>query len=190
MQYTLELGKIPYRGARNPVTVDINLEIITPSTTDQYLDTNLRPITEPVTQLLMTGRVYNFHKTKVFTSGQISCLIRKYFPTNPDVIRLCEFWDRYHDNLNNTTGTAEQNEVLAQFTPKDPMHFFVEACDYLEGIDLLDVPIPEKSRQYFKRNKETGELPTMYRYGSAWLHNVIPTDVIDEIQYLISQFNK
>jgi hypothetical protein len=185
MTTELSLGKIDYEnsGKKNcAVTLLITIKT-KPATTAPYLDVDLKPITE-ITELSITGTVRKPDRSDAYTCGQICDTVQEYFGKSRTIRRICEIWQRYHLN-GMRAGTRVQMEALAglKFTTGE---FYKLRCEVLAEKHLLDVPIPEESRENFRYMVGAdGELPTTYRFGSAWLYEPIPPEVLDELRQLI-----
>ena len=99
-------------------------------------------------------------------SGQISGELRKLVDDKPDIlkfcvedaIKLCDIWDRWHLN-DMRAGTQRQEEAIREFRKTRLARCsYDEACEYLSGIGLL--------------------VDNGYKYGSSWLTEEVPQDVI------------
>ena len=98
--------------------------------------------------------------------GQISGELRKLIDDKPcilrfsvaDVVKLCDIWDRWHLN-DLRAGTQRQEDALRKYYETNPQkHSYDEACEYLSGVGLL--------------------VDNGYKYGSSWLTEEVPQDVI------------
>lgn len=91
--------------------------------------------------------------------GQIHEEVKEILPA-----RLYQIWKRWHLN-DMRAGTFTQEEILRQ--AKDSgveLDSYYEQCDYLAKFDAL--------------------IDDGYKYGSKWLKEELPQDVIDYIQTL------
>lgn len=78
--------------------------------------------------------------------------------------RLAEVWERWHLN-DMRAGTPAQEEALnAVKGTFNRLNWYDEACSYLASVSLLE---------------DNG-----YRYGTAWLTEELPQDVVDYVQSL------
>lgn len=84
--------------------------------------------------------------------------------------RMVEVWERYHLN-DMKAGTAEQEAYLRAYpvTAVYPVSYYDAACEALKAANLYEVPDPRDPSQ-------------SYRYGTAWLTEAIPAEVLAEIQ--------
>lgn len=189
MRQIIELGKVDYNGSGRKnclVTLEVELEKTIPNVAP-YLDTDLRSVKDTeIFTLSISGNVWNPRKTDLYEFGQNVEVIRGFFPKNKDVQRLCDLWDRWHLN-GMKAGTTEQNKALEDVDHTGITDWYGYDCEHLEDIGLLYVPIPEDVRASFSYKAKNGELPTHYKYGSAWLTERIPDDVIQEIQEIIGR---
>lgn len=83
--------------------------------------------------------------------------------------RLLEVWDRWHLN-DLTAGTPKQEEFIREWK-KTHRYDYVDACHALVMADLL------ADYDYWPPD-ENGEKKG-YRYGSAWLTERVPDDVVE-----------
>lgn len=115
-------------------------------------------------RLSISGVVYEGKKLlkserNLISAGQ--CL-EEARPIIPE--RLAEVWDRWHLN-DMRPGTQRQQEALNQV--KDTFNrltWYDEACAYLASLDLL--------------------VDNGYKYGSAWLTEELPQEVVEYIESL------
>jgi hypothetical protein len=91
--------------------------------------------------------------------GQIREEVKGIIPA-----RLYQIWKRWHLN-NMRAGTFAQEEILRQAKDKGvDVSSYEKACDYLHSFDVL--------------------VDEGYRYGSAWMKEELPQDVIDYLSVL------
>ena len=95
------------------------------------------------------------------TSGQNSDSLRKWSPCNENANRVADIWDRYANN-DLRAGTLKQSEILRQAELDGRSIDYVSALEILEEANLIS---------------DNG-----YKYGSQWLFEDIPQEVIDEIK--------
>lgn len=110
----------------------------------------------------MSGNVWNRLRTDIYSGGQIVDQIAKMFPHKKKVQRMAEIWERYH--LNNMRAGCEHQHKLGwgenKIDGKWAGHLYEK-----EGGCLLK-PCPECG----------------YKYGSKWLREEIPAEIIAEIE--------
>ncbi len=114
----------------------------------------------------MMGGIWNANMSDYVCCGQMVDELASYFPRNQLVQEMCEVWKRWHLN-DLKAGSPAQRQYLRNFPPEEWDYGFV--CDYLADAGLH----PDESYEY------NGE---PYRYGSAWLKEEIPPDVIEKIK--------
>lgn len=99
-------------------------------------------------------------------SGQISGELRKLVDTEPallkfrveDARKLCDVWDRWHLN-DMRAGTKKQEDAIREWRKtKRGSYKYDDACKYLSKIGLL--------------------VDNGYRYGTSWLTEEVPQDVL------------
>lgn len=95
-------------------------------------------------------------------SGQVSEYLTKDSPapgfTRKDCSRLKQVWQRWHLN-HMRAGTPKQEEAVRNWRPTADDPSYEGACKMLESIGLLT---------------DNG-----YRYGSSWLKEEVPLDVLE-----------
>jgi len=96
--------------------------------------------------------------------------------TRGKLARFFEVWERWHLN-DLRAGTPEQMAELerrkAEYTDRSTSHY-EWACKVLAEAGLLEVPNPIPAPQ----DDVSREWPKMYRYGTAWLREEVPQDVL------------
>lgn len=105
--------------------------------------------------LAISGDTNNAH-------GQIyECLSPDAVPKEPftknDILKLREYWERWHLNDTNA-GTPKQEAAVRAWKAAGNKYDYKDACNYLKTIDLYE---------------DDG-----YRYGSKWLFEEVPQEVI------------
>lgn len=110
-----------------------------------------------------------------FVGGGGQCLdrISKFYPENKDYQRLVEIWKRWHLN-GLKAGTRKQIEVVNEFFPCSLCYDYDDVCGILKEKDLYE------DGSFNERGK--GEIP--YKYGHAWLVEILPDDIKTEVAEL------
>lgn len=80
-----------------------------------------------------------------------------------EILKLLDIWDRWHLNTMRA-GTPRQQEILRPWLKRTPNKDYTEQCDYLFSHGLL--------------------IDDGYKYGTAWLYEPLPDDVITFISGL------
>jgi hypothetical protein len=115
-------------------------------------------------RLSISGVVYEGERllrseSNLISGGQCLDEARSIIPE-----KLAEVWERWHLN-DMRAGTHRQEEALRPVKDTfDRLNWYDEACNYLSSIDLL--------------------FDGDYKYGSAWLTEELPADVIEYIESL------
>ena len=112
----------------------------------------------------MSGNIWMPSRRDIYAGGQNLEEIGALFPDDAKVQRMVAIWRRWHLN-DMRAGTCAQEEIIeahkSEF-PGYPTSFYVWACELLRSHDLYE---------------DNG-----YKYGSRWLKEEIPADVIAEIE--------
>ena len=125
----------------------------------------------------VSGRIFNHIQTNIYCGGQCLDEIFNFRKADKDFLKVYEWWKEYHLNDLNG-GTKEQMKAVKEWVSKGNDYDYTEVCGYLKGIGLYEVPFDG----YAESQKYNGEL---YRYGSDWVINEIPENVVDEIKEFI-----
>lgn len=171
MKYVIDLGKVAYEKPEHKTNaVEVTVELKPAQKVAPYLTIDFKPVPEDAVELSICGTIWNSRHTDSACGGQCTDEIKRLFPESEPVQRLCVIWDRWHLNGMNA-GCRIQNEVLKEFTfdPKKGDHY-AQACEFLKSCDGYHLPRPDGGD---------------YKYGTAWLFEEIPNDVIEELHALI-----
>jgi hypothetical protein len=124
------------------------------------IEVELRP-TEHGTELSICGNIWNPRETDIYSCGQNIDTIAEYIHS-PKMRRIKEIWEQWHLN-GMRAGTPIQEKAVKEWRNKTNNHSFAytEICEYLKSINLYEVD--------------------GYKYGSAWLMEPLPQDIIDEV---------
>lgn len=122
----------------------------------------LRPTTACAVAITYTeDSRLSFYGSGRHGSGQVSEYLINDKPapgfTKDDVARLCHLWERWHLN-DMRAGTPKQEEAVRQWRKVNKNASYKDTCEMLESINLL--------------------VDNGYRYGSAWLKEEVPLDVL------------
>lgn len=80
-----------------------------------------------------------------------------------EILKLLDIWDRWHLNAMRA-GTPRQAAIIRPWLKRNPNKDYTEQCDYLYRHGLL--------------------IENGYKYGTAWLYEPLPDDVITFISGL------
>jgi len=114
---------------------------------------------EKGTCLSICGNIWNPRETDIYCGGQCYDTLKELFPHNQKMKRIIEVWERYHLN-DMKAGTPAQEKLVEEYT-KDNGFDYTAVCEYLKQNDLY--------------------IDNGYRYGSSWLFEEIPAEIIAEI---------
>jgi len=186
---TLNLGKIALTGKTKRNEVSLELTIGTEGTASVQRDWDTLAEVKGGVRISICGHVWNATtRTKLATGGQIIDVICTYFDHDRRVMRICALWDRWHLN-DMKAGTRVQTAYLDGYKAA-----LFNAGSVLKGAEA--VAQVETFRRLFQTNyhktasgilKAAGLLVDRgYKYGSAWLIEQPPAQVIEELQELFS----
>ena len=133
------------------------------------------------------GNVWNPRETHCYSCGQNLDTIAIYFGGNKKVQRIVEIWQRWHMNDMKAGCTHQRAERWDErpIDPTKPTNAYIsltrdgESRPYYSGWNML---------AWAKRSEHPqgllGEPCEVcgYRYGTAWLHDEIPAEIIAEIK--------
>ena len=169
----LDLGKINYlnNGKKScPVEVSMELTLRANAEGTEYWE------------FTAVGDILNHLGTKIYHAGQCLDTIAEFRIDNKDFRKVYDWWKQYHLNGMNA-GTREQTEALRKFREANPERSnYNNECDYLKSLDLYEV----KFFGHTLQKKYNGEL---YRYGTGWVINFIPEEVVEEMKDFVRTHN-
>jgi len=157
MEKTLHLGKIDYYGTGrriNAVDIIVNLDY------GDISEDNQKP-----RRLSITGDIWNMPHTDIVSGGQNLEEIGKLFPRNKKVQRIVEVWKRWHLN-DMRAGSPAQEEWLREYG---------RGRDYTETLERL-------ANVGLAWDNDVDGYPDGYKYGSAWLTEELPDEIIAEVE--------
>jgi hypothetical protein len=153
-RYTIALPAIPYSSANASNPVEITLSI--------------QP-TEHGPRVSLQGLIWQRSRRDIESGGQNQDTLRRFYPTDARVQRLCDLWDRWHLN-DMRAGTPAQEAAIRTWRAAlpDPRrdYDYGAACDYLKSLNLYD---------------DQG-----YKYGHAWLFEPVPAEVLAELRAIFT----
>lgn len=118
----------------------------------------------------MCAEIWNPRETDTYVVGQCVEEVAAYFPYNAKARRMVEVWKRWHLN-DMRTGSPSQEAWLREHpvTFKYPDSHYEKASEALAAVGLNPDP------GYTHNGKP-------YKYGSAWLTEELPPEIVAEIQ--------
>lgn len=187
MEKIFAFGKIAFDGRAKINPVEVEIEIIKKGGEETFTvdrKTGKRTVvgkTPEYMEFTASGSIWNRSHTDIVCGGQCLDIIAEHRNemTSPAVFdRIYTLWKKWHLNGAHA-GTPEQESVVAEWKKAGNRYDFHTVCDMLKQRGLYEVAYtgPSVGRYY---NNEP------YRYGSAWLIQELPPDVIEEINQLLS----
>lgn len=134
--------------------------------TKGFRSIDLKKRRTPLLTLSITGTVRDQRGAE--WSGQCTDVVRKVWGAYPEVVELCDLWDRWHLN-DLRAGSRKQSDALRGKKNRTKHDHYTWACNYLKRKGLLT---------------DQG-----YRYGNAWLFEEIPATVVARIKTLAKKAN-
>jgi len=126
----------------------------------------IHPAPRFVVTIMFSGQRLSMMGDFIGCSGQISGELRRLIDKKPEVLKLsvedatklCDVWDRWHLN-DMRAGTKKQEDAIRELRKTQHRGYkYDEACDYLSKIGLL--------------------VDDGYKYGTSWLTEEVPQDVL------------
>ena len=163
MKFTIDFGKHDATGngiKDNLVEVAVELKGVLNDKGD-----STRP------KLSICGTIWNRLKTDCISVGQNSWEIRSLVGFSPLMKRVYHIWERYHLN-DMKAGSPRQEAYLAGYEQafREENFGFMKEWDFDDKVYLLE-----------KAGLQPDHTHNNYRYGSAWLYEPIPDDILAEI---------
>lgn len=121
----------------------------------------------------MSGEIWNPRETDIYRGGQCVDKIVAYFPDDAQAQSMLKVWERWH--LNDMKAGSPSQEKFPKENPVSP-HDYDKTCEALAAAGLN----PDPGFLYKRVNSASAESEP-YKYGSAWLKEKIPADIIAEI---------
>jgi hypothetical protein len=112
-------------------------------------------------RLSIVGDIYRGGRME--SCGQVYDAVRALFKDNVSIQMICDIWQRWHLN-DLKAGTREQNAVIDKVFSDEHRYNYDEACEVLKEKNL-----------YVDRG---------YKYGSEWLVEPLPQDIINKVREL------
>jgi hypothetical protein len=109
-------------------------------------------------RLAITGGIWNGRHTDYASCGQNLDQIGRLFPGSAKVQRIVKVWERWHLNDLRAGDPAQENWLRENGRGRD----YTETVDRLAEAGLL--------------------VHDGYRYGSAWLSEELPAEIVAEVQ--------
>ena len=112
----------------------------------------------------MSAGIWNARHTDFEMCGQCVDTVAAYFPNDEKAQEMLSVWERWHLN-DMRAGTPAQTAILRSHKdefPGYPTSYYDFACHLLEANGLL--------------------VDNGYKYGSAWLREELPTEVVAIIE--------
>lgn len=120
-----------------------------------------------------SAAVYNSRHTNWEMGGQclddIQALVERDTPYGAEYGEIVRLWQAYHLN-DSHAGTPEQEKALKEAGLNGFAAQYDECCEYLKGIGLYEVALPDGS---------------LYKFGTGWLTEEIPERDLQEIEDII-----
>lgn len=151
MKKTIDFGKVDVYGNGRRDHL-VRIEIELHVEKQHRRTIDLEEISEYHT-LSICGEVWNRLHTDIISGGQCYDYLAELLPHNEDLHRIIAMWKRWHLNDLNP-GTREQREIAGNLP-------YTEALETLGKAGLV--------------------IDREYKYGTRWLVELLPQDVIDEI---------
>lgn len=165
----VQFDKVDYRGSgRKSYTPEIEFGLELHEWPDKRtIDLELAG---PYLEFTASGGIWNPRMTDYVTCGQNLEEILNLVPENGDLRRLVTIWRRWHLNGLHA-GTTRQMEIIELMSPLYPWLF-------KNGLYDGRLAVLELSNLLFDND---------YCYGSAWLVELLPNEVVDQILSLFPE---
>jgi len=169
-----------FSGKRSKHKVTLEIELKNKDKTQKGVDGN--EYEDPL-ELSISGSIWQRDETDSLSGGQIDDDLREALRdgklevgngiSDSEMKELLDIWDKYHLN-DLSAGTERQNEIIEENKDKPKYNKFDKFLDRPKAI-LEDFDAePDKETEGFG---DEG-----YSYGSAWLFQPLPEDVVDFVE--------
>lgn len=172
MRRTFDFGKISYTTYRkaNTVTIEVELRKKGGNNIPEY------------NELSVCGEIWDcFHNDIVYGGQCLDTILLYKDQLNDEALfmEIYNLWKKYHLNSMHA-GTPEQEAAISKWEEKGNRYSYESACKMLKEQGLYEVPYSGHSTSRVYDNE-------LYRYGSAWLVEEIPKEVVSRIEELLSR---
>lgn len=187
MKATFTFGKINYNGTGKRYPAEVTLELRTRGGEDTFTYQNGKRVytghkTPEYVELAICGMIWNTKKTDCVSCGQNLDTMYKYLKHNSLFMDLYRMWKQYHLNGAHA-GTPEQEKIVNEhFASTGKRYDYTEACEVLKAANMYEVVYSGLTVGRRYENE-------VYRYGSAWIINELPGEVLTHAEYLIDCAN-
>jgi hypothetical protein len=166
VKHTLKLPLVTTKdGRRYTGSIELTIEV-RKKTNSNGLTIDLERTPSELVCVSLVGSTYRNQREDC--GGQCQDTIAQIWANEPSVQRIVALWERWHLN-DMRAGTRAQEEYLRQYRPAylPPYSYYDAACVNLTAAKLH----PDRD----------------YRYGSQWLYEDVPQEVLDELVALFAQ---
>lgn len=188
MKTTLHFGKISYNNRReNEVTIDVELRSRGGEPTFTYengVKTPTGKTTPEYVELSICGDIWNRLHTDILCGGQCLDTIAYYRDqlNDPELFDVIyDAWKCHHLNGMHA-GTPEQEAAIKAWEAAGNKYEYTAACNMLKAAGLYTVNYTGKSTGRYYNNEP-------YTYGTAWIIEELPGDVLIRIEHIITAAN-
>lgn len=186
MKATFDFGKINYLGTGKRYPAEVKVELTRrggdPVFTMNGKEREYTGETTPeYVELSICGNIWNTHKSDIICGGQCLDRMLPYLKRDALFVELYNLWENYHLN-GRKAGTPEQEAAIKKWMAAGNRYDYPAACDYLKSINLYEVIYTGKAAGRYYDNE-------LYKYGTAWIVNDLPGDVLLRVEHLISACN-
>jgi len=157
----IRLDKSTARGNRSEITAILHVNFYRQASKEQALTIDLQDVGPEFIQVRFSGEVDQVGRS---VTGQCADEVLRYWGHIPEVAEYCRLWERWGDN-EKRTGTRDQISALEGVFEIDFENYEMWAKAYLSDICL-----------YLDRG---------YRWGSGRLIEIVPQEVLSEIETVV-----
>lgn len=132
-------------------------------------------------ELSICGDIWNCRRTDIVCGGQCLDTIREYRAQLSDPALFDELfilWQSYHLNGMHA-GTPDQERMIKEWLAAGNRYEYTAVCNMLKAEGLYEMPYTGLSVGRRFDNEP-------YRYGTAWLVEELPGDVLLRVEHLLS----
>jgi hypothetical protein len=182
MSKTFNLGKIAYTNpARRANLVTVTVELRQCGGEETFSADRVTGRTPRYVELSICGDVWNCRHTDIVCGGQCLDIIHEYREqlSDPDLFdELFTLWQNYHLNGMHA-GTPEQERRVKEWLAAGNRYEYTAVCNMLKAEGLYEMPYTGLSVGRRFDNEP-------HRYGTAWLVEELPSDVLLRVEHLLS----
>lgn len=161
---TINLGKVDYYGTGRKVNMgEVKLELKHITGNTHQRDIHLNPCPDYYV-FTASGGIWDSRHYDYIHAGQMIDTLMELYPNHSQLQSIGKLWERWHLN-DLKAGAGPQNHFIDTLKKAGWQYDYTDACTKLSQAGIYEVALDDFT----------------YKYGTAWLVEPLPQEVIDQI---------